>query len=195
MPAHGFSAHALALGAADAGYIPASANLFPRGAFDLVMYHLVTQRLALAEGVQFSSGASSGGGVTANLRSLVLARLRANETIAPHLPSALALMSLAGNIPASLAELGRLSDEMWYLAGDVSVDSSWYTKRGALAGVYAAAEVFQSGGHGEPEVAAFVDRRLDDVRRVGGAVGSVGEWVGYTGISTVNLLRSLGVRI
>jgi len=109
----------------------------------------------------------------------------------------LALMSLAGNIPASLAELGRLSDEILYLAGDLSVDSSWYTKRGALAGVYAAAEVFQSQDRSEGcvETERFVDRRLEDVRRAGGAVSSVGEWVGYTGMSTVNVLRSFGVRI
>lgn len=113
------------------------------------------------------------------------------------MPGALALMSLAGNIPASLAELGRLSDEMLYLAGDLSVDSSWYTKRGALASVYAAAEVFQSQDKspGCVETEGFVDRRLEDVRRIGGAVGSVNEWIGYTGISTVNVLRSLGVRI
>ena len=46
---HGFTAKALALGAKDAGYIDASVNLFPKGAFSLVQWHLLQERLALAE--------------------------------------------------------------------------------------------------------------------------------------------------
>jgi len=106
-------------------------------------------------------------------------------------------MSLAGNIPASTAELGRLVDEIWYLAGDVSVDTSWYTKRGLLAGVYASAEVFMSQDKsvGFKETEKFVDRRLQDVMRVGGAAGAVTEWMGFTAISAVNVARSWGMRI
>ena len=50
---------------------------------------------------------------------------------------ALAVMSLAGNIPASLSELAKLSDEIWFLAGDQSHDTTWYTKRATLSAVYA----------------------------------------------------------
>jgi len=46
-------------------------------------------------------------------------------------------MSLAGNIPTSISELAKLSDEIWYLAGDTSVDTAWYTKRASLSVVYA----------------------------------------------------------
>lgn len=48
-------------------------------------------------------------------------------------------MSQASTAPTSVAELARLSDEMWFLAGDASVDTSWYTKRAGLAAIYAAA--------------------------------------------------------
>ena len=50
---------------------------------------------------------------------------------------ALAVMSLSQNVAGSVAELARLADEMWYLAGDKSVDFSWYTKRATLSAVYA----------------------------------------------------------
>ena len=50
---------------------------------------------------------------------------------------ALAVMSLAGNIPASMSELAKLSDEIWFLAGDQSHDTTWYTKRATLSAVYA----------------------------------------------------------
>jgi len=46
-------------------------------------------------------------------------------------------MSLAGNLPTSISELAKLSDEIWYLAGDTSVDTAWYTKRASLSAVYA----------------------------------------------------------
>ncbi len=128
---------------------------------------------------------------------LIVERLRANEPIIHKYPEALALMSLASNISTSLAELARLSDEILYLAGDVSLDSSWYTKRALVAGVYASAEVFmtQDKSEGFVETERFVDRRLEGVRRGAGAVGDLGEWVVHTGISAVNVMRSWGVGI
>lgn len=50
---------------------------------------------------------------------------------------ALGIMSLGENIPASVSELAKLSDEMWFLAGYDSHDMDWYTKRAMLSGVYA----------------------------------------------------------
>ena len=46
-------------------------------------------------------------------------------------------MSLPENVAGSMAELARLADEIWFLAGDRSVDISWYTKRATLSAVYA----------------------------------------------------------
>lgn len=57
--------------------------------------------------------------------------------VEPYLMKALAVMTLPQNIKSSVTELHRLSDEMWYLAGDTSVDFSWYTKRATLSAVYA----------------------------------------------------------
>ena len=206
VPNHGFSRQAMLLGAQDAGYIPASLALFPSGSFDLVKFHLITQRLALKDNVQFPRTSDSGAnktaspkpiGVAAKIRLLSLTRLRANASVIHRYQEAIALMSLASNISTSVAELGRLADEIWYLAGDTSVDSSWYSKRGALAGVYAATEVFmtQDKSEGFAETENFLDRRLDDVRRLGPATWGLGRWLGFTGTSTVNVLRSWGARI
>jgi hypothetical protein len=83
VPNHGFTIDTLKLGARDAGYLDASTNLFPRGVFDLINYHLVTQRLALKDNVQFPDNGESGKkmGVGAKVRTLTLARLRANEPV------------------------------------------------------------------------------------------------------------------
>jgi ubiquinone biosynthesis protein COQ9 len=82
VPEHGFSDKALTLGATDAGYIDVSTQLFPRGAFDLINYYLVTQRLALKDHVQFSEDVKLG--VGRKIRTLAMARLRANKNVIHH---------------------------------------------------------------------------------------------------------------
>ncbi|OBT64139.1 hypothetical protein VE03_06216 [Pseudogymnoascus sp. 23342-1-I1] len=203
IPTHGFTPTSLHLGAKDAGYLDASTNLFPSGAFSLVQYHLYTQRQALAARTDITNPIVDPNvktrppGVGAKVKALTWARLQANAGVADKLPEALALMSLFGNIRPSLHELHLLADEIWFLAGDVSVDSSWYTKRASLGAVYAASEVFMStdASEGFGETREFLERRFEDSRAVGEAVGGMGEWVAFQAGATVNLLRSKGVRI
>jgi ubiquinone biosynthesis protein COQ9 len=110
---------------------------------------------------------------------------------------ALAIMAQPTYVPASLSELAKLADEIWFLAGDQSVDSSWYIKRATLSTIYSATEVYmtQDKSANFAETEQFLDNRLQDLTRVGGFMGALGEWVNYTGHSTVNVLRSKGVRI
>lgn len=204
IPAHGFSAAALTAGCTDAGCLAATTNLFPRGAFDLVRFHHHKQRSALAEcdAVQATrelQGARPAGvaGVAAQLRELTWARLMLNAPVNSRYQEALALMAYPANVRASLAELHALSDEICYLAGDVSVDGSWYTKRASLSAIYASSELFmtQDTSRAFQETRAFMERRFDGMRELGGAVGSIGQWVGFTLGAGVNVLRSRGVRI
>jgi len=98
---------------------------------------------------------------------------------------------------AALAELAALTDEIWYLAGDTDVSFSWYTKRASLSAVYASTELYMTQDKSEnyEETQGYLDRRLSEVQRFGGAVGAVGEWAGFSAGSLVNVLRSKGVRI
>lgn len=206
VPDHGFTQQSMLLGAQDAGYVPASLALFPRGPFNLLVYHLTTQRLALKHAVQFpatanyddtTGAATKPLGVGAKVSLLTLARLHANAPIMHKYHEALALMSLASNVPASVAELGALADDIWYLAGDTAVDGSWYTKRATLASTYAATELFMTQDRSEryAETGKFLDRRLDDVRRLGVTASTLGQLMSFTGASSVNILRSWGARI
>jgi ubiquinone biosynthesis protein COQ9 len=106
-------------------------------------------------------------------------------------------MSLLGNIPSSLQELNALSDEIWYLAGDTSVDASWYTKRASLAALYASSELFMTTDTSKDfkDTEDFVDRRLEDVQKIGGTVGHLSQFVGFWAGSGINLARSWGMRI
>ena len=213
VPQYGFSEEALQLGARDAGYLDVTVQLFPGGVFDLIKYHLVTQRLALKDNVQFpESGKLSLG---SKVRTLTMTRLRANKDIihqwqgvrftrSSHRQAntnsciqALGYMSLLGNIPASLKELNALSDEIWYLAGDTAVDFSWYTKRASLAAVYASSEMFMTTDTSKDFVHTeeFLDRRLKDVQMVGRNMGGIGQYVGFWAVNSVNLARSWGMKV
>lgn len=77
VPTHGFTTTALCHGARDANYRDVSINMFPAGAFALVNYHLVTQRLALAKGRPPDQPSSIG----TEIRRLVWKRLYANVPI------------------------------------------------------------------------------------------------------------------
>lgn len=100
-------------------------------------------------------------------------------------------------VPASFAELARLADEIWFLSGDQSVDSSWYTKRATLSAIYSSTEIYmtQDKSANFVETEQFLDNRLQDLMKVGGFMGELGEWLNYTGHSAVNVLRSKGARI
>ncbi|KAI5374300.1 hypothetical protein J4E82_007009 [Alternaria postmessia] len=136
-------------------------------------------------------------GVGAKVRTLTLARLRANEPVIHRWQEALAIMAQPTYVPASLAELARLADEVWFLSGDQSVDSSWYTKRATLSAIYSSTEMYmtQDKSANFVETEQFLDNRLQDLTKVGGFMGGLGEWLNYTGHSAVNVLRSKGARI
>lgn len=106
-------------------------------------------------------------------------------------------MSVPRNIPASLQELYALSDEIWYLAGDKSVDTSWYTKRASLAAVYASSELFMTTDASKDFVATeeFLSRRLEDIQKIGGNIRGAARFAGFWAGSSLNLARSWGMRI
>lgn len=110
---------------------------------------------------------------------------------------ALALQAMPKHLPDSLRELALLSDEIHFLAGDTSVDTSWYTKRAALSAIYASTELFmtQDKSPNFKDTEEFLDRRLEGAQGVKTMVEEVGRWAGVQGMGIINGLRSKGVRI
>lgn len=49
---------------------------------------------------------------------------------------AMALLAHPNAAADALRSLAQLVDDVWYLAGDKSYDTSWYTKRASLAFIY-----------------------------------------------------------
>ncbi|MCJ1274032.1 Ubiquinone biosynthesis protein coq9, mitochondrial [Puttea exsequens] len=194
VPSHGFTATALTKGAREAGYLDVSTNLFPAGAFAIVKYHLVSQRRALAK---HAAPVTERPNVPANIKSLALKRLHANTPIIHHWQSALAQLSTPKNLSTSFRELGRLSDELLFLAGSTTVSSAWYTDRAAVAAIYASAELFMTTDKSKDfvETEEFLTRRLDEGETVRGVVRGVGGWIGMQAGGLLDGLRSKGVWI
>ena len=57
-------------------------------------------------------------------------------------PQGMALGIRPANLATTVAQLYRISDEVWYLAGDRSTDLSWYNKRHQLTKVFVVTELF-----------------------------------------------------
>lgn len=77
----------------------------------------------------------------------------------------LSLMALPQNMPLGAKLLYETVDTLWHAAGDNSTDFNFYTKRGLLAGVYAATTLYwlddRSAGAAATE--EFLARRLAEV--------------------------------
>lgn len=83
-------------------------------------------------------------------------------------PQAMVLGIKHPNLFPTLNKISEISDEIWYQAGDRSLDASWYTKRGLLTKTYIATELFmiQDKSPDFEDTWDFLDRRLDEMFQV-----------------------------
>ena len=91
-------------------------------------------------------------------------------------PQALAIQASPAHMGTMLKQRAQLVDDIWHACGDTATDYNWYTKRGLLAAVYAATELFMITDYspGYADTWQSLDRRLADVRRFGSAATEVG---------------------
>jgi ubiquinone biosynthesis protein COQ9 len=91
---------------------------------------------------------------------------------------ALAILAMPQNVPTAGRLAWRAADAMWRLAGDTATDYNHYTKRGILAGVYAATiTVFlDDESEGWADTRGFLARRIDGVMRFEKAKA---QWLGH----------------
>lgn len=139
VPSSGFSKDALVKGAESMGWTAASHGICQRGPIELVEYFVTTstQKLQLGLKPEFKEYHSlTSLKTTAKIKSLVIDRLEMTKPFIQHWPQAVSLMVLPQNSMNTFEQLGELVDEMWFLAGDNSLDLNWYSKRMLLAGVY-----------------------------------------------------------
>ncbi|KAK9368985.1 ubiquinone biosynthesis protein coq9, mitochondrial [Lipomyces kononenkoae] len=191
VPECGFSKQSLVLGCRDAGYLDTTHAVFNQGVFDLVKFHLYKERQKLAA-LKPQIDEEEGKSVGKRIRRYCVERLKANEQIISKWTEAIAIMALPQNVPQSLEELAKLSDEMWFLVDDKASDFNWYTKRASLSAVYSSAELYmtQDNSPGFENTYEFLDRRLAAVQSAGSSVSKAMSWATFTGIASINLLQS-----
>ena len=100
------------------------------------------------------------------------------EALEPHreaLRRALAWYAVPFRQPAAARITWRTADVAWRLAGDTATDFNHYTKRALLSGVWVATLAFWLADRSEGREASwrFLDRRIDEVLKVGRRVGGL----------------------
>jgi ubiquinone biosynthesis protein COQ9 len=136
---------------------------FPGGAIDAIdaWFAAIDQQMVAALPAELLAPMK----IRARIAGQVEARLAALAPDRESLRRALAILAMPQHA-LHAAKLGwRAADLMWRRAGDTATDYNHYTKRGILAGVYAATiTVFlddESDGHADTR--AFLDRRIDGI--------------------------------
>ncbi len=164
VPFDGWSRSAIEAAARRIGLEPAElASLFPGGARDIVAgFSRWADRRMLAALDETKLAAMK---VRERIATAALTRLKLLEPQREAVRRALSLLALPQNAPLALRLLYDTVDAIWYAAGDTATDFNFYTKRGLLAGVFAATTLYwlDDRSPGGEETEAFLRRRLDGV--------------------------------
>ncbi|KAL2915508.1 hypothetical protein HK105_204910 [Polyrhizophydium stewartii] len=196
VPAHGWTLRALREGAAAVGLADVAHGLCPRGPVELVDHFVRTRTRLIAPALRAEGVDLAAMGVTARVRTATIARLQLTAPFIRKWPQAAALLAQPQNLPTTLRDLGELVDEIWFLAGDRSVDLNWYSKRMLLAGVYTSTEMFMTTdtSPGFVQTFKFLDRRLKDVVAAGKTVSQASQILSVGSRTAAGVLASRGFR-
>jgi ubiquinone biosynthesis protein COQ9 len=160
---------------------------FPKGATDMIDAWFASVDASMI--ARFTPEQLAAMKIRERITALVEARLSIVASHREALRRAVAILAMPQNI-AHGARLGwRSADTMWRAAGDTATDYNHYTKRGILAGVYAATiTVFLNDeSEGRADTRAFLGRRIEGIMRFEKAKA---KWLG--GEHRLSLSRFIG---
>ncbi|APH53722.1 Hypothetical protein GbCGDNIH9_0483 [Granulibacter bethesdensis] len=167
VPVLGWTETALRSALSDLNLPPEDAPLFWHGgAAGLIEAWSGWLDRAMTAEVEQAAGVTK---LSARVRLAIAARL---SLMGPHREAArraAAALALPGRARVAARCLARTVDAIWYAAGDRSADTSWYTKRVILAGIWSGTLLVwlrERYDHDEAAL-AFLDRRLAGVTQFG----------------------------
>jgi ubiquinone biosynthesis protein COQ9 len=176
IPFDGWSIKALRQGAEAEGFDhDAAERAFPGGPVEAVAHFVdMANRLMEADMEEADTEALR---LHERVRLAILLRLERWSHEREAIRRGIALMSLPGNLPLSVKASYGVVDSIWRVAGDTSVDFSFYTKRAELAAIYAATLlVWLDDTSDDLEITrSFLDRRLAGALRLRKARAKVEE--------------------
>ncbi|KAG1710793.1 hypothetical protein DVH05_013518 [Phytophthora capsici] len=193
VPVHGWTIEALAAGATDLGYPSVAHGMFSRGAVELVEYFMDSCLAELRKTLIANTEKLQAMTVAERLKFGVRTRLEMIEPVMATWPQGMAAGALPQNAPSTAKRLAKLSDEIWYFAGDKSTDLSWYTKRAILTGIYASTELFMLNDKSPnfQETWEFLDRRVDETIQLGELPQNLGDVAGMASIGLQSVFSAV----
>lgn len=139
---------------------------FPGGRGEMIeaYFTLGDERMVSAE-----RGRMVEAGLTARVRAAVATRLALMDGEKEAVRRAMVWLVLPVNAPRLAGIIARMTDSVWYAAGDKSADMSWYSKRAILGAVLSATLLYwlSDTSEGAEKTLAFLDRRLAGVAQIG----------------------------
>uniref|UniRef100_A0A023GBH7 Ubiquinone biosynthesis protein n=1 Tax=Amblyomma triste TaxID=251400 RepID=A0A023GBH7_AMBTT len=169
IPQHGWTLKSIAAGASSLGLSSVSHGLFPGGSLDLITYFYLSSNdeleHQLASNAQKSDRRALTKGKSAFIEDAVWKRLSLLEPYKNTWVQALGILALPQNVPVAVSNLGDLLDVIWYHAGDMSIDMSWYSKRAVLATLYQSSELvyLQDKSVDHAQTREFLNRRIKEL--------------------------------
>ncbi|KAG6597795.1 RpsU-divergently transcribed protein [Phytophthora cinnamomi] len=190
---HGWTIEALAAGATDLGYPSVAHGMFPRGAVELVEYFMDSSLEQLRKTLIVNTEQLQAMTVAERLKFGVRTRLEMLEPVLATWPQGMAAGALPQNAPGTAKRLAKISDEIWYFAGDKSTDMSWYTKRAILTGIYASTELFMLSDKSPnfQDTWAFLDRRVDETIQLGEVPQNLNDVAGMASIGLQSIFSAV----
>ena len=164
VPFDGWSEGAIRAGAKDCKLTETeTARLLPNGAIDAVEAFIDLADREMIAGVNKLKPRPTG--VSATVKVAILSRLEAVKEHRQAVASSIKLLARPQHAVLASKTLYRTTDRIWRLAGDTSVDFSFYTKRASLAGVYSATLLYwvANPSADEKQIEAFLNARLKEI--------------------------------
>lgn len=180
VPFDGWTWRAVARGARDAGYPEPEAHLaFPDGIREVAAAYSAELDHRMLNALNGRGPEIQAMKVRDRVALAVRLRLESAGAEREAVRRLVAFLALPENLGLGPKLLWETVDAVWRGVGDRSVDFSYYTKRGLLAGVVGAAVLYwlTDESEGFADTWAFVDRRIADVMRVGSLPHRVGAWM------------------
>lgn len=164
VPKLGWSEAAMVAGAKDVGLSPAIVGVFPRKEAALVEFFMDDCLHNLLDYIESHEDELTKMLLQERLTKLIQCRLERQAPLISRWAQALSIQAKPANVPTSFKQRAVLVDDIWHAVGDHSSDVDWYAKRGILAAVYAATELYMltDSSPGFRDTWSFLQRRVKD---------------------------------
>ncbi|GMH41218.1 hypothetical protein BSKO_09128 [Bryopsis sp. KO-2023] len=149
----GWSHEALHLAAKDMGLSRAASSIVSEGPASLILRFISKSNAKALRILEVQSTEMKKLNLAERLSRSLRVRLELNVPFIERTPQAMKILANPSRTPKAGQLLHEYIDEVWHINGDRSMDMTWYLKRTALCGIYAAAEIHMltdfSPGYGD----------------------------------------------